>query len=574
MFIVKHILLLLVILVLGSPSRSQGNVSQFSILIDEIMADPTPVTGLPDVEWIELRNTSGTDINLLGWRLGKPSGQSGPMTSYLLKADSFVIVCTGSAVAALSPFAPVIAVTSFPSLGNGGDLIYLKSPQGKIIHSVNYKDGWYKNELKRSGGWSLEMMDTKNPCSGLTNWAASVDVRGGTPGKKNSIDAVNVDISSPRLLRAFALDSLNVVLFFNESLDSLASSSLSGYTISDGTIVSSASPLAFMFDRVQLKLTTALLRNKIYTVTATNSKDCSGNSISTSANTARLGQYEHTDTLDVIVNEILFNPRSNGADYIELYNRSNKILNLKNIHIANRGTSGAVASLVQLNTEDQLFFPGDFMVLTEDEAAVKNDFVTPNPDAFIELTSLPAYNDDKGSVVVLNEQGRIIDEVNYSEKWHFKLISNNEGISLERIDYNGRSNNAENWHSAAANINYGTPAYKNSQYRINESMQGEVSVSPAVFSPDNDGQDDFATLQYAFPQAGYVANVTIFDAAGRPVRYLQRNALSGVSGFYRWDGLDEKNKKLPVGLYIVYTEIFNLEGKTKRFKNTLVLARK
>ena len=58
------------------------------------------------------------------------------------------------------------------------------------------------------------------------------------------------------------------------------------------------------------------------------------------------------------------------------------------------------------------------------------------------------------------------------------------------------------------------------------------------------------------------------------MRNLQRNALSGLKGFYRWDGLGDKNQKLPVGIYIVYTEIFNLQGKTKKFKTTIVLAKK
>jgi flagellar hook assembly protein FlgD len=86
--------------------------------------------------------------------------------------------------------------------------------------------------------------------------------------------------------------------------------------------------------------------------------------------------------------------------------------------------------------------------------------------------------------------------------------------------------------------------------------------------------DDFATVEYGFPTPGYIANITIFDAAGRVVRYLQRNALCGITGTYRWDGLGEKNQKLPVGIYIIYTEVFNLEGKIKHFKNPIVLARR
>ena len=84
----------------------------------------------------------------------------------------------------------------------------------------------------------------------------------------------------------------------------------------------------------------------------------------------------------------------------------------------------------------------------------------------------------------------------------------------------------------------------------------------------------FATIQYKMDAPGYVANITIFDAAGRPVRTLVRNGTLALSGYWNWDGLDDKVKKLPIGTYIIFTEIFNLQGKKERFKNTVVLARK
>ena len=549
---------------------------QYDIVIDELMADPTPLVSLPDIEWIELRNTTAFNIDLLGWRVGKPSGQSGPMSSYILKPDSFVIVCTGSAVAAMSAYGPAISVTSFPSLSNAGDLLYLRSPEGTVVHSANYTDAWYQNELKKDGGWTLEMIDTHNPCSGINNWKASVDASGGTPGRKNSVDAVNTDQTTPKLLRAYATDSVNIVLVFNEPLDSTNASLASGYSISDGIGTPlTATPLSILFDRVNLRLagTSALLRNKVYTVTVTGVTDCGGNTIGTT-NTALVGLYEHTDSFNIIINEILFNPRSTSNDYVEIYNRSNKILNLRNVYIANRNTTGVISSIEQLSAEDYLLFPQDFMVVTESRSLVLNDYIANNPDAFIEISSMPSFNDDKSNVILLNEQGNIVDEVAYTDDWHFKLLSNKEGVSLERIDYDAVSQSQQNWHSAATSVGYGTPTYKNSQYKMDAGVQGEITVTPDIVSPDNDGTDDFATISYVFPEPGYVCSITIFDAAGRPVRYLQRNALNGLKGNYRWDGLGEKNQKLPVGIYIIYTEVFNLQGKTKKFKNVIVLARR
>lgn len=565
-------ILFFAVLLTGSSPGQVAN--RYDIVIDELMADPTPVTGLPSNEWIELRNTSSSAINLSGWRIGDAGGQSGPMPSYNLMPDSFIIVCMASAVAAMSAYGPAISVTGFPSLDNTGDLVYLRSPQNRIIHSVSYTDAWYRNELKKEGGWTLEMIDTKNPCSGFGNWKASVDIKGGTPGKKNSVDAVNKDVAAPRLLRAFATDSMNIVLVFDEPLDSLKAATTANYHFSDGIgTPQSAITGTPVFDKVNLRLNTPLSRNKIYTVTVSAVPDCVNNIIG-SENTARVGLSEMTDSLGVVINEILFNPPTGGADYVEVYNRSNRIIDLKQLYIANRSSAGVISNIKQLSADNYLLFPQDFMVLTDDPEIVKRDFITLNRNAFVTIPFMPSYNDDKGDVIILNAQGNIVDELKYDEDWHFKLIDNREGVALERIDHNAATQNPDNWHSAATSVGYGTPTYKNSQYRIDLQAQGEITITPEIISPDNDGMDDFAGIDYFFPSAGYLANITIFDAAGRPVRYLQRNALCGIKGSYRWDGLGEKNQLLPAGIYIIYTEVFNLGGKKKQFKKPIVLARK
>ena len=548
--------------------------NRYDVVIDELMADPSPQVGLPNNEWIELRNTSSTTINLLGWRIGDAGSQSGPMPNYNLKPDSFVIVCTASAVIAMSVYGPVISVTGFPTLDNTGDIIFLRSAQNKIIHAVNYSDAWYQNELKKEGGWTLEMIDSKNPCQGSVNWSASADIKGGTPGKKNSADRINTDKTAPVLLRAYATDSVNITMVFDEPLDSLKAAPVANYSISDGIgtpqNVIVQSPL---FNRVLVKTGAPLQQNKIYTITASGVIDCTGNSIG-AKNLVRIGLPVAADSFDIVVNEVLFNPVANGVDYVEIYNRGKKIIDLKSIYIANRNFSGTISSITQLSEENYLFFPEEFLVITTDVSIVKRDFITHNTGAFSELSSMPSFNDDKGNVVILNAQGKIVDELAYSEKWHFKLIDNPEGVALERIDYNGITQKQDNWHSAATSVGYGTPTYKNSQYHTDQELKGEVKTIPEIFSPDNDGMDDYATIEYSFPTPGYVANITIFDAGGRAVRYLQRNALCGIKGNYRWDGLGEKDQKLPVGIYIIYTEIFNIDGKKKQFKQAIVLARR
>lgn len=233
-------------------SLSGFSQNRYDIVIDEIMADPTPQVGLPNNEWIELKNTSTTAINLQNWRIGDATSQSGPMPNFILQPDSFVIVCTGSAVAALSVFGNTISVTSFPSLDNTGDQLFLKAANGSIIHAVSYSSLWYQNAVKISGGWTLEMIDTKSPCAGSDNWKASIDPVGGTPGKKNSVDTINTDQAPPSLLRTYSIDSVTIIAIFSEPVDSTLGATLSNYTIDGGLTIFSAATISPLFDRVQL----------------------------------------------------------------------------------------------------------------------------------------------------------------------------------------------------------------------------------------------------------------------------------------------------------------------------------
>ncbi len=559
----------------GLVSFSYYVSARYDVVIDEIMADPTPEVGLPNAEWIELKNTSPVPVNLQNFKIGKPGGISGPLPSLILQPDSFLIVTTSSQVAALSAFGRTTSVTSFPSLSNDGDLLLLLDNNGATMHAVNYSSDWYQNPVKADGGWTLEMIDTHNPCSGISNWKASVDSKGGTPGHKNSIDAANPDVTEPVLLRAYAKDNLNISLYFDEPLDSLSAAVPASYLVSDGIgnaiIATSQGPL---FSQVDIVLNTPLAADKVYTVTVSNVTNCSGNLIG-SSNTARFGLASPADSLDIIVNEILFDPPSFGYDYLELYNRSNKIIDLASINIANRSsTSGAIGSITPIVSDHYLLNPGEFIAITEDPTTVQQQYIVKNPSALTRVATMPSFPDDKGWAIVLNNQGQIIDELAYSDNWHFPLVDNTQGVALERIDYNKTTNDATNWTSAASTAGFGTPTYQNSQYRADLMTQGEIEINPKMFSPDNDGYEDFTLIQFKFPEPGYTANITIYDAAGRPMRVLQRNTTCAATGSFRWDGLNDKQQKVPIGAYIIDTEIFNLQGKKKHFKNTVVVARK
>ena len=543
----------------------------YDIVIDEIMADPSPSNGLPEVEWLEIRNVSPFEINLSGWKLAKSSSKSGAFVNRILKPDSVLIICSTGSISEISVYGSALSVTSFPSLSNAGDMISLLAPDGRTIHAVNYTDEWYHNELKKQGGWSVEMIDINNPCSGSDNWSASVNFIGATPGKINSIDAMNIDDYSPKLIRAFATDSLQVVLYFNEPMDSLSAMNPLHYQIDNG-IGSPVSvvPMAPLFDKVILQTASPFQENIIYNISVNALTDCISNPIG-SFNATRFGMCQLPDSFDVVVNEILFNPKNDGVDYVELYNRSNKMINLKNIHIANLNTFGVIDNIIALPNEGYLFFPKQIIAFTTTSSIVKRNYVSNHPDNIITVNELPSFNDDEGNVILLNEQGKIIDWLHYKDDWHFKLLDDVEGVALERINYDSKTQDENNWHSAAATVGFGTPADKNSQCLDNNIVSGTINVSPKIISPNNDGIDDVVSINYSFPEPGYVANIIVFDISGNPVKHLQTKALCGIQGYYKWDGLNDNNQSINTGQYIVYTEVFSLKGTVKKFKNCITV---
>jgi hypothetical protein len=301
-------------------------------------------------------------------------------------------------------------------------------------------------------------------------------------------------------------------------------------------------------------------------------KDCSNNEIG-AYNNAAAGFPEQADKQDLVINEILFNPKPAGYDYVEIYNRTNKIIDATNLYLANRDADNNLSSPKRISISEVSLFPGEYLVVTENKSSLLQQYFAKNPNAIYEINSLASYPDDKGTVVITNAAGDVIDEVNYSADWQFALINNQQGIALERIDPSASSEDKNNWHSASTTSGYGTPTYKNSQYKQTGIISGNIEIPLKAFSPDNDGIDDFLTINYKMELPGYIANVFVFDAGGRMVKYLAKNNLLGIKGFFTWDGTNETNEKLPNGMYIIYTEIFNLSGQKNTFKNVVNLLR-
>jgi len=533
---------------------------QYEIVITELFPNPTPTVGLPEQEYIELYNKTSKIIDLTNCWISDLSSANQIQSGKILPGE-YVIICDDNDEGQFTPYGKVITLTSLPSLNNSDEVISLWDADSNLIHTVHYFDSWYNDAVKQDGGWSLEMIDYNNPCGEYNNWSASTKWFGGTPGAENSIYASNPDLSLPELVSANALNDSTVVITFNEAVQLGSTSINNGINISTITIIDNSN--------IQLNLSDNLLNQTIYMVTVVGAYDCVNNVIGAN-NTADFALPEQGVDGDLVINEILFNPYNGGSDFVELYNNSDKYINLENWKLANLDND-SIDNYKSISDQPYLLKPRHFVLLSVDVNNIKEEYIDSEEDAFLQMESLPTYSNDEGAVYLINNNNEVMDNVNYNDDMHFALLNSTDGVSLERIDYNRPSNDNSNWHSAAEAVGFATPGYENSQYLTAE-VGDEITVSPESFSPDNDGFDDVLNISYQFNEPGNVANIIIYDAKGRLVKNLVLNEYLGVTGTFSWDGINENNEKAAIGIYIVYAEVVNVNGDVKKFKKPCVVA--
>jgi Lamin Tail Domain len=548
--------------------------NRYDVIINEFLPDPTPSRGLPESEFIEIKNRSKNDFNLHNWKISNGTTTATIKTNYLLKSDSFLILCASAYASSFNVFGPTLGVSGFPALINDAGEISISSDSGEVIHAIKYDKSWFKNDLKAEGGWSLEMIDPSKSCMGKENWSASVSDSGGTPGHINSVNAINPDKEMLSLSRAVVMDSLNLNLFFNEPVDSASGAGNFNYLISDGVgNPDSAFTTAPFFDQVSIRLQNPISAGKIYTISLQQVEDCTGDEIGLN-NICKLGLPKKASAGDIIFNEILFNPPPYGYDYLELFNRSSNVIGCSELFVAGINADGSLNEPTALVKDERDFFPGEYLLLTENPSWVLQNYPEADSTQILTISSLPSMPDDVGKVVLLNSEGLILDELDYDHHWQSPLLTTESGVALERIRSDLPTSLASNWTSAAASAGYGTPGYKNSESNNDTVFTHFISIDPKIFSPDMDGYNDFCFINYHLPLSGYMGSISIYDINGRMVRKLVNNEIWATQGIFRWDGLDDQQNLLPMGHYMIYTELFLLDGSVKKNMSICVLARK
>jgi hypothetical protein len=540
------------------------------VIISEIMADPLPEVSLPGKEYLELTNRTEYSFNLKNWKLSV-EGQSSLFPETILKPLEKMIICSSHDTSLFIKYARVAGLKQFPSLTDDGRILCLSDSSGELIHGVEYSSGWYGDELKSAGGWSLEMIDTGFPFFYEGNWTASVSRKGGTPGAVNSVTANNPDILFSGIENVFATDSTSLLLTLSEPLLNFSGDIRNIRTGEIGiTGINSTDPL---FREFNVSLQSPLKKGKVYRLEISELiKDFAGNFIQNRG--FDFGLTESPEPGDILFNELLFNPLPGDPDYLELFNRSGKVIDASRLQLVSAsGDNGEFSQLSQLSDEKRCIIPGSYYAVTTDRRKVSERYFSSDEKHLFEVASLPAMSDNEGHLILFNRELERIDEVFYNEKMHFSLLSSYEGVALEKTGPDNKSSEAANWHSASESSGWGTPGAPNSVFAELPVTSDNVIFSSVRITPDNDGNEDFLSISLSLPGNGNVVSVMIFDETGSYVRKIVSNMLVGPETTLVWDGTADDGALVKSGIYIVLITLFDEKGKTERWKKVCAVIR-
>ncbi|MBI5059135.1 lamin tail domain-containing protein [candidate division KSB1 bacterium] len=166
-------------ILVGSQSGNRQAV------FNEIMYSPASGRS----EWIEILNTSGTELGVSGWRFGDGSaiGDSNEqvvLPDLRISPDSFLVLASDSSIflESVPNFAAIFVwSTPSPSLNNSGDSLVLYDGEQALVDRADYRPSW-----GGESGKSVERIDAAAESEDSHNWATSLDSTGSTPGRANS----------------------------------------------------------------------------------------------------------------------------------------------------------------------------------------------------------------------------------------------------------------------------------------------------------------------------------------------------------------------------------------------------
>jgi hypothetical protein len=541
------------------------------VVINEVLANEPG--GLTKLEWVELFNTDSVEINLTNWKFISKSdtnlfeGISISGKGYLILARQLVATPpdTNSFEAYWGNNSSVWGdwdAEDFPalevrmSLTNQGGTIFLIDPQSNTSSFTWNKDwgdkvSWEK--IEPAQGDSLE------------NWARCEYSKGSTPGRINSVTPASNDLcvqaedmfilpENPREFEYFEIKAK----IRNKGTQRSLPNQLTFYCDYDfdsqlepDEVLGDPQSLAPIDVNENLDFSIELSfpqgNYRIYAKLDEDDKRYN--------NSAFVDMKVGSQIPDLVINEFMCSPDPSQPEWVELFNRSDSLISLKNCSLGDSVEQNLITS------EDIDVPPGDYIIVTENIA----EFYSAYPNAacqVIQPGEWATLNNTGDRIILRDSLGFILDQVAYTKDW-------GQGISWERADPEKDSFDSDNWWRSVDKV--GATACQKNSLEDGYSQQMKLKIEPNPFSPDGDGFEDEVRFEYKIPLKSEVT-LKIYDVKGRLIKTLLEKEPE-VSGEIVWNGKNEKNRKVRAGIYVVFLEA-EVEDRKLVKKTTVVVAKR
>ncbi|MGA8263951.1 MAG: lamin tail domain-containing protein, partial [Ignavibacteriaceae bacterium] len=425
---------------------SQVIKGQTDLTFSEIMFAPESSTS----EFIEIYNLSDSTIDLTGYQFKYYTAKNDEIIStgngLKLASHSFAVIFENDydinigVYKNLVPTNALVLKISDNAFGSTG----MSNSSNRAVVLLN-KNGDTVNVYTYSADNEKGYSDEKiylNEDNLAANWANSKSLNG-TPGSQNSVTPVNYDLAITKFESEKDYEilgnniqfetvvknkgvvsskdfQLNVFLDINK--DSIAEDSeiLKSF---QGTSLQPGDSIIYQISTNNFSLGTNPFIAKVKT-----SEDENLTNNSAYYNVAGININEKRN--DIVINEIMYAPESPQPEWIEIYNNSNKTINLEGYQISDN--SDTILAI----TKSTICKPGEFIVISSD-STIKNFY---NISSDVISAHIPTLNNSGDKVILLDSLDRVIDSLQYFPEW-----GGTNGYSLERISYDNSSTDSTNW---------------------------------------------------------------------------------------------------------------------------------
>lgn len=532
----------------GSAAQAVFELPYKTLVISEIMADPFPVIGLPDCEYIEVYNNTDRILQLDEYML-VANDDSLPLPQFQLQAGGYAVLASAKNVSVFGDSVSCLAVPSFPALNNSGEELALIYKNGDLVDYIKYEPALHTNKVKADGGWSVENCCLASAEISLLAWKSSLSASGGTPGLPNSCNAAVCSAEEPVLTTVCYVDTNVYRLCFSQPVRLAASE--------------------------DIQVQSHSVCRKQYVVYCKSQTEHSVEVIPFGREQSKQYRFEAGCPVkpqrgDLIINEILADAAEPASDFIELYNNSSYFFRAEDLKI------------VKYNSEDfemmqaepiartcGLIPPHTYVLLNADIKALAEVYYLPDT-VFAFASDLPSLPADEGIVAVCENNLQMIDSLHYTDEMHHPDVYDAKGVSLERLSFSKPAIESDNWMSAAETAGYATPGYMNSHTLRANPVNGKITVSGSSISPNNDGLNDMLAISFNGFEKGATANIAVM-AANSLIEYVYSNSLISDRGVLVWDARLRDGNLISPGLYILFVEVAGNSGTLARLKYAVVV---